>query len=102
MRAIGLMRPAVSTNRAVDETLIRNLATVRGYELRGILKIHPSTYLPTTLTVLTVIEHRAAAVIAPSMAHLGGTEHVVALVCDVVTPHETVRRGGESPDRHPQ
>ncbi|MFD6224359.1 hypothetical protein [Nocardia asteroides] len=100
MRAIGLLRPAVSSDPRVDETLIRNLAQARGYELRGILTIHPTTYMPTVLTVQTAREHDAVAVIAPALVHLGGTERAVALACDVITPRETVRRGGESPGRH--
>lgn len=92
MRAIGLLRPAVSADEDIDENLIRNLAAVRRYDLVGILRIHPSTYMPTALTVQTALEHDAVAVIAPTMAHLGGAERAVALACDVVTPHETVRR----------
>lgn len=92
MRAIGLLRAEVSVDPRVDETMIRSLAAARGYELRGILTIHPGTYMPTTLTVQTAAEHGAVAVLAPTLAHLGGTERAVALACDVVTPRETVRR----------
>lgn len=97
MRAVGLLRPAVSTDRRVDENLIRNLAAVRRYDLVGILVIEPGTYLPTVLTVQTVVEHRADAVLAPALAHLGGTEHAIALVCDVVTPRQTIRRTSSAP-----
>lgn len=90
------MRAAVSADPRVDENLIRNLASARKYELVGILTIRPGEYMPTTLTVQTVVKHRADAVIAPALAHLGGTERAVALACDVITPHETVRRTDEA------
>lgn len=96
MRAIGVLRAAVSADPQVDATMIRSLAAARGYELRGILTIHPGTYMPTTLTVQTAAEHSAVAVLAPTLAHLGGTERAVALACDIITPHETVRRTGEA------
>lgn len=96
MRAIGVLRAAVSADPDVDANLIRNLAAARKYELVGILTIRPNEYLPTALTVQTVAEHRADAVLAPTMAHFGGAERAVALACDVVTPHETVRRSGDA------
>lgn len=96
MRAIGVVRAAVSADPRVDENLIRNLASARGYELRGILTIRPGEFMPTVLTVQTARQHDAVAVIAPTLAHLGGTERAVALACDVVTPHETIRRSGDA------
>lgn len=92
MKAIGLIRAVVSADPSVDENLIRNLARARKYELVGILTIRPNEYMPTTLTVQTAVEHDAVAVLAPALAHLGGAERAVALACDVVTPHETIRR----------
>ncbi|WP_156910514.1 hypothetical protein [Nocardia mangyaensis] len=91
----------MSADPRVDGRLVRGLAEARRYDLCRILLIQPGEYLPTVLTVQTVLEHRADAVLAPALAHLGGTERAVALVCDVITPRETVRRGGESPGRHP-
>lgn len=92
MRAIGVVRTSVSADPRVDETTIRSLADTRGYDLRGILRIRPNTYMPTTLTVLTVYEHGAVAVLVPALKHLGGAVQVVALACDVVTPRETFPR----------
>ncbi len=96
MRAVGLVRTSVSADPNADEDTIRSIAASRGYELCGILHIRPNTYLPTVLTVQTVHEHRAAAVIAPALRHLGGTERAVALACDVVTQRQTVRRTGNA------
>lgn len=96
MRAIGLVRTSVSADPRVDEHTIRSIAASRGYELCEILHIRPTTYLPTALTVQKVHEHRAEAVIAPALRHLGGTERAVALACDVVTQRQTVRRTGSA------
>lgn len=96
MRAIGVLRAAVSADPSVDENLIRNLARARGYELRGILTIRPREFLPTALTVETAHKQGADAVLAPTLAHLGGTERALALAFDVVTPHETIPRSGDA------
>jgi hypothetical protein len=89
VRAIGLVRRTVSADPRVNETTIRTLANTRGYDLRGILTIHAESYMPTVLTIQTVHEHGAVAMIVSALKHLGGTENVIRIVCDVVTPRET-------------
>ncbi len=99
-RAIGYVNSDLP-GRVNNEVCVRKCASVLGYHLvRLVVRTPAEVDDPLTRLINTARGYNAAAVITPSLDHIGGDPGPICMVCDVVTvdPEQTYARAVESSD----
>lgn len=89
---IGVLNLDISESETVDRATLIELAAWHGCRLTDVLTIDAETYMPTTLIAHTAHKIRAAAILAPSLAHFGTAAKALTLACTLVVPRTVIPR----------
>jgi len=90
--AIGILNIDISESVTADRATLVELAARHGCHITDVLTIDAETYMPTTLIVHTAHRVRAAAILAPSLAHFGIAAKALTLACTLVVPQTVIPR----------
>jgi len=90
--ALGLVNLTISESHTADRATLIELAAWHGCHLTNVLSIDDETFMPTTLITHTAHTIRAAAILAPSLAHFGSAAKALTLACRLVVPHTVIPR----------
>jgi len=98
--ALGLVNLSISESPTADQAILLELAASHGCHITKVITITDETFMPTTLIAHTAHNIRAAAILAPSLAHFGTATKALTLACTLIVPHTVIPRvPGWTPNR---